>query len=322
MPSGQMPAPAPRTTHAWRHPPRDRRGGTRSARRFLRNVGLPYAFLAPYLVLFALFFILPIVYALRLSLYVDRLVGGTVFVRSENYATVFQDGAFWDGVRRMILFGMVQVPIMLGLALTFALLLDCRLPHFRTLFRLGFFLPYAVPSVVATLLWGYLYGRSFGLIAQVAGDLHVPAPVFLSDSGVLPAIGNIVTWQWTGYNMIILYAALQAISPELYDAATVDGASGRQIARYIKIPLVAPALTLTCIFSIIGTLQLFNEPAIMGSLAPGLITDHYTPNLYAYNTAFTNQQYNYSAALSFVLGAFAFACSYTFMLTVNRRGAR
>ena len=317
-----MQPPEPARTAAYAPPlgRLQRRSGA-TLRRQLRRIGLPYLFLTPFMLLFALFFILPLGYALGISLFADRLVGGTVFVGSQNYLQVLQDGAFWDGVRRMVVFGVVQVPIMLGLALVFALLLDSGVVRLRTLFRLGFFLPYAIPSVVAALLWGYLYGPNFGPFAQLASALRLPAPGFLTTSGMLPSIGNIVTWQWTGYNMVILYAALQAVPPELYDAATVDGAGGWTIARYVKIPLIAPALVLTCVFSIIGTLQLFNEPSIMSSLAPDVIGNHYTPNLYAYNTAFTNQQYNYSAAISFTLGAVVFAFSYLFMLATNRRRA-
>ncbi len=286
--------------------------------RWRQRVVLPYLFLAPFLLLFLLFFILPLGYALGISFYADRLVGGTVFVGGQNYLQAFQDSSFWEGVRRMLLFMVVQVPVMLCLALIFALILDSGVAKLRTLFRLGFFLPYAIPSVVSALLWGYLYSPSFGPFAQIASSFHLPAPGFLTDSGMLASIGNIVTWQWTGYNMIILYAALQAIPPELYEAALVDGATGWKVARYIKIPLIAPALVLTCVFSIIGSLQLFNEPSIMKTLAPDVIGDHYTPNLYAYTLAFTNQQYNYSAAISFTLGAIVFVCSYIFMLATNR----
>jgi multiple sugar transport system permease protein len=303
-------------------PPESGRTGRRGRRgRFLQGVGIPYLFLSPYLILFVIFFVVPLLYALRLSLYVDRLVGGTVFVGSGNYQQVFQDGNFLEAIKRMFIFGLFQVPIMLGLALTFGLLLDGSAARFKTIFRLGFFLPYAIPSVVAALLWGYLYGGGFGLFDQIASKLNLPAPDFLGSSDMLASLANIVTWQWTGYNMIIIYAALQAIPVDLYDAATVDGAGGWQIARYIKIPLVLPAIMLTTIFSIIGTLQLFNEPQIMSALAPSVIGDHYTPNLYAYNVAFTNQQYNYSAAISFVLGSVAFVASYVFMLVVNRRSA-
>jgi multiple sugar transport system permease protein len=268
--------------------------------------------------LFCLFFILPLGYALGISLFADRLVGGTVFIGAHNYVQAFQDAAFWEGVRRVLLFMLVQVPIMLGLALLFALLLDSGVARLRTLFRMGFFLPYAIPTVVSALLWGYLYSPSFGPLTQVANAFHLAAPGFLTDAGMLPAIGNMVTWQWTGYNMIIMYAALQAIPPELYEAALVDGATGWKVARYIKIPLIAPALVLACVFSIIGSLQLFTEPQIMKALAPTVIQDHYTPNFYAYNLAFNDQQYNYSATISFALGAVVFVCSYLFMFATNR----
>jgi multiple sugar transport system permease protein len=157
---------------------------------------------------------------------------------------------------------------------------------------------------------------------QLASLFHFPAPGFLTEAGMLPSLGNIVTWQWTGYNMIIMYSALQAIPPELYEAALLDGASKWDIALSIKIPLIAPAIVLTCIFSIIGSLQLFNEPSIMATLAPTVIGDHYTPNLYAYTLAFTNQQYNYSAAVSFTLGVIVCVCSYLFLLLTNRRRLR
>src|SRR5258708_3142489 len=125
--------------------------------RWRQRVGLPYLFLAPFLLLFLLFFILPLGYALGISLFADRLVGGTVFVGSQNYLQALQDSSFWEGIRRMLLFMVVQVPVMLCLALIFALILDSGVAKLRTLFWLGFFLPYAIPSVVSALLWGYLY---------------------------------------------------------------------------------------------------------------------------------------------------------------------
>jgi multiple sugar transport system permease protein len=269
-----------------------------------------------------LFFVITLGYALWISLFADRLIGGQVFVGLQNYLQVLQDGAFWEGVRRVGLFMLVQVPVMLILALVFALLLDSGLAKGRTLFRLGFFLPYAIPSVVSALLWGYLYSPDLGPLVQVAAFFHLPAPGFLTEAGMLPSLGNIVTWQWTGYNMIILFAALQSIPPELYEAVKLDGANAWEIARSIKIPLIAPAIVLTGIFSIIGSFQLFNEPSIMATIAPTVIGDHYTPNLYAYTLAFTNQQYNYSAAISFTLGAIVCVCSYVFQLLTNRRRLR
>lgn len=288
-------------------------------RSWFRHVGIPYLFLAPFLLAFLFFFILPLGYALWISVFNERLVGGTVFVGLQNYQQVFRDPNFWEGVRHVALLLVVQVPVMLLFALGLSLLIDSRIVRWRTLFRLGYFLPYAVPSVIGALLWGYLYSAHISPFAQITNALHLPAPGFLSESGLLPSIGNMLVWQWTGYNMIVMYAALQAIPTELYDAARVDGAHGWDVARYIKIPLIWPAIVLTIIFSIIGTLQLYVEPQIMFSIVPQLILDHYTPNMYAYNLAATNQQYNYSAAVSFVMGAVVFVWSYTFILATNRK---
>jgi multiple sugar transport system permease protein len=280
---------------------------------------VPYLFLLPFLLLFLVFLVLPLAYALGISLFENRLVGGTVFVGAQNYLRAVGDPAFLRGVLRMLTFGVFQVPIMLVLALLLALILDSGVTWFRTLFRLGFFLPYAVPSVVAALIWGYLYGQDFGPFAQLARAIGLPVPQFFSDSLILGSIANIVTWEFTGYNMIILYAALQAVPAELRDAGAVDGARGWQIALFIKIPLILPALFVTMVFSIIGTFQLFNEPQLLQPLAPGAIGESFTPNLYAYSLAFTNQQNEYSAAISFVLGAVVVVCSYVFMLLTNRR---
>jgi multiple sugar transport system permease protein len=301
-------------------------GGERSdvavSSRRLRQAVIPYLFLAPFLILFATFLILPLAYALGISVFADKLVGGNVFVGLENYRQALGDPAFWSGVKRMIYFGIFQVPIMLGLALVFALLLDSGAAWFTTLFRLGFFIPYAVPSVVAALIWGYLYGPTFGPFSQITDSLGLPSPVFLSEAWMLPSIANILTWEFTGYNMIIMYAALQAVPKEVRDAGAVDGAKPWQIALYIRIPLIFPAILLTGVFSIIGTFQLFNEPRVLQANAPGVITPGYTPNLYAYSLAFVNQEYNYSAAVSFALGAVVVVFSYVFMLVTNRREVR
>jgi multiple sugar transport system permease protein len=122
--------------------------------------------------------------------------------------------------------------------------------------------------------------------------------------------------------MLIIYAALQAVPGDLRSAALVDGANERQFAWHVKLPLIRPALVLTIVFSIIGSLQLFNEPAILQQIAPRTIHSAYTPNLYAYNLAFVNQEYNYSAAVSFVLGIVVFILSYGFMIRANRRERR
>jgi multiple sugar transport system permease protein len=290
-------------------------------RRFKRN-SIPYLFLAPFLVGFLIFMVYPLLYALNLSLYRTKIVGGTTFIGLENYGRAFQDPAFWEGVRNVLVFGFIQIPVMLGLALVFALLLDSPIVRQKTIFRLVYFLPFAVPSVVAALIWGYLYGQSFGPLAQMARVLNLPPPLFLTPAGIIPAIANIATWQYTGYNMLIMYAALKAIPHDLYEAARVDGASGWQIALKIRIPLIAPAIILTFIFSIIGTLQLFNEPRILRVIAPTAVKWNFTPNLYVYSLAFQNRQFDYSAAIAFSLAVVTAVLSSLVLLFTYRREVR
>jgi multiple sugar transport system permease protein len=130
---------------------------------------------------------------------------------------------------------------------------------------------------------------------------------------------NIVTWEFIGYNMIIMYSALRAIPADLFEAAEIDGASQWRVAWSIKIPAIRPAILLTVIFSIIGTFQLFNEPSLLANIAPNAISNSFTPNYYAYNLAFVNQDINYAAAIAFILGIVIMIVSYVVQLSTNKR---
>jgi multiple sugar transport system permease protein len=295
-------------------------GGILSDRGWRLRRGLvPWLFLSPFLLLFLVFAILPLLWALNLSAFRTRLVGGRTFVGLDNYVKALSDPIFWDGVRNVLSFGVVQVPIMLGLALLAALVLDGGLVRRQTIYRLGLFLPYAVPAVVATLIWGYLYGQAFGPAAQIARALDIPPPLFLTQATVIPALANISTWQYTGYNMLILFAALKAVPSELYESARVDGASEVQIAWHIKIPLILPALVLTTIFSIIGTLQLFTEPRLINTNFPSVIGPSFSPNMYVYTLSFQNRQFDYAAAISFGIAFLTAALTAVVLFAVRRR---
>src|SRR5262249_38638254 len=186
-----------------------------------------------------------------------------VFTGFGNYTKVFQDPTFLPGLGRVLLFGVVQVPVMLGLALLLALLLDGTAARFPQLFRIAFFLPYAMPGVIGALLWSFLYHPA------LSPFLDIVNVNFFSPAMLLWSIGNIVTWAYTGFNMLVIYSSLKSIPRDLYEAAELDGCSPWRIAWHIKIPLVRPALVLTALFSIIGTLHLFNEPAVLRNLQPG-----------------------------------------------------
>jgi multiple sugar transport system permease protein len=276
----------------------------------------------PFFIVFIAMVIVPLVYAGYLSLFRKRLIGGTSFAGVENYVKALTDPLFLSGVGRMAIFLVIQVPFMIALALFFALALDSGMMKLAKFSRLAIFVPYAVPGVVATLMWGYLYGRDFGPFAQISNALGLPPPPFLTQTGMLFSIMNIVNWAFIGYNMIIIYAALRSLPTELYEAARVDGASEVRIAWSIKIPAVRPALLLTVIFSVIGTFQLFTEPKLMFSLAPNVIGTAWSPNLYAYNVAFVNQDANYAAALAFLLGIVIMIVSYIVQLSSQRKERR
>ena len=281
-----------------------------------------FSFTLPFMVLFLALFIAPLIYALYLSLFREQLVGGSSFVGLDNYTEGLKDKAFTDGIKRVVLFMIVQVPVMLFLALVFALIIDSGKVILPKLYRVGFFVPYAVPTVIAALMWGFLYGKDFGPFADLADKLGTTPPNFLDEGTMLWSIANVSTWTFTGYNMIIFYAALRAIPAELYEAAAVDGAGPVRTAIHIKLPLLRPAILLCTIFSVIGSFQLFAEPRVFYDLAPQVIGKSYTPNLYVYNLAFADQRLNYAAALSFMLGAIVFIVSFVVMRISSRQEAR
>jgi len=280
-----------------------------------------WGFLAPFAIVFALVFIAPILYAIWLSLFRTQLVGGTSFVGLDNYVAAFQDPQLWNGVLRVGLFLLIQVPIMLFLSLLAALAIDSGRLYGNSFFRLSIFLPYAVPAVVASFMWGFMYGERFGLVGNLQSFFGIDLPDLLSPDLILASIGNVVTWEFMGYNMLIFYSALRVVPSSLYEAAAIDGASQWRVIASIKLPAIRGALVIATIFSIIGSFQLFNEPSIMQALAPNAITTSFTPNLYAYSLAFTGQQINYSATVAIIMGVITMIVAYVVQLRGMRKGS-
>ncbi|ROR46549.1 carbohydrate ABC transporter permease [Kitasatospora cineracea] len=273
----------------------------------------------PFLLVFAAFFTVPLGYSAYLSLFTSKLVGGEVFSGLDNYSRALHDPHFWEGLRRVAFFLCVQMPIMLAASTFIALALDSQRVRGGKFVRLLVFVPYAVPSVVATLMWGYLYGKDYGLITQMFDAVGLHAPDLLSPGSILGSTMNIVCWEFVGYNMIVLYAALRSVPNDLYEAAEIDGAGQWRIAWSIKLPALRPALLLTLIFSIIGSFQLFNEPNLLFNIAPNAIGSDFTPNLYAYNLAFRGQDNNYAAAIAFLLGFVVMIVAFVVQGVTNRK---
>lgn len=299
---------------------------TRSSKRSGAVRRAPWILLAPFLLLFLLTFVLPIVVAIGSSF--TRVTRSGLFgeagVTSEfawfdNYAQAIADGNFVASIGRVLLFGIVQVPVMIVAATVLALLLESASAKWPGFFRATYFMPYGVPGVIATILWSFLYVPGLSPIVDVASWMGIEVD-FLGAGTVLWSIANIVTWTYVGYNMLIIIAQLKAIPGELYEAARVDGAGPWRIARSIQLPLIAPALVLTTVFSIIGTLQLFAEPQVLAKFSPA-IDSQFTPNLSAYTTAFAYNDYNVAAAQAVLIAVVAFILSFVFLRLTNRKGS-
>ncbi len=250
-----------------------------------------WLFAAPFALAFTLVFIIPIISAIRAGFFSQQSTGGGLygggervdtFVGLQNYATAATNPAFWAGMGRVFIFGAIQIPVMIIAALILALLLDSLLVRRPGAWRLMYFLPYAIPGLIAAIVWTYLYQPQLSPFAGAFPDVNGVA-FFLSPEIVLGSMANMTTWTYTGYNMLIFLAALQAIPTELLEAARVDGASGLRIALRIKVPMVGGAALLAVLLSIIGTVQLFNEPSMIRTAATWMGND-YMPMMMAYNS--------------------------------------
>jgi multiple sugar transport system permease protein len=284
----------------------------------------PYLFAAPAVILFVVFMLVPIVYAAWLSLQTYRLEGGgilgtrvQVFAGLDNYVAVLSDPELVAGFGRLAIYGIISVPITLGLALLFALMLDVPAARATRFARTAIFIPYAVPGVVAALLWGFMYlpGTSpFSAVSEALGGGVIP---FLGEPAIY-AVANIAVWGGVGFNMIIIYTSLRGVPAEIYEAARIDGAGELAIALRIKIPLVVPALVLTGIFSLIGALQLYGEPTTLKPLT-NVISQTWVPLMTIYRNAFLTDDLPGAAALSVVLALGTVVVSALVLWITNRR---
>ena len=256
----------------------------------------------PFLVAFLVFMIAPLGYAIYTSLYTTRIIGGTVYTGATNYTQTLQSGDFWSGVIRVVVFGAIQIPVMLAIAFFFACVFDLRVAKFGRLWRTIFFIPFAIPAVVGAVMWSFLLEPQFGPFTHFANLLGFHGTNFFSPGLMLPSIIVIVIWEWTGYNMVILYTALKSVPREIVEAAILDAAPLWKIILKVKLPMVRPAIVMLIFLNTIGALQLFTEPLILSYFQPQAISVNYTPTLDIYNTGIGGGQYNLAAAMAVILG--------------------
>jgi multiple sugar transport system permease protein len=278
---------------------------------------LPYAFLAPAIVLFTLTVLVPIGYTVYLSLRRAQVSGlglgrgarTEVFAGLDTYREALAHPDFWRGALRVLGYGAILVPTMIGLALLFALLLDRPRVRLARFSRLSIFLPYAVPGVVASVLWGFLY---------LPRLTPLPLPDGTLGPGLLFAVANIGLWGGVGFNTVVILTALRAIPAEVYESARLDGASERQIALRVKTPMVMPALVMTSIFTVIATLQVYTEPTTLAPLVNSLPST-WTPLMKIYSDAFVRGDIYSAAAGSVVIAVATLALSLAFLRVIGGR---
>lgn len=291
----ERPVDAPRPTRA-----RRRRRPTPPGLHRVRGP-VPYVLVAPAVVLFLACIVAPALYAAYLSFRGVVVTGGGMFggtqvekfVGLRNYAEALGDPELWRSIGRMLLVGGIGVPLTLGVALLMALALDATHTRGRGTFRILIFLPYAVPGVIASLMWGFMYlpGTS-----PIGGDVID----YFGTNGVFLSVANVAVWCAVGFNMLILYTSLRALPPEVFESARLDGCDERQVALRIKLPMIRPAVLVCALFSVLGALQLFNEPTALRPLS-NTITSTWVPLMKVQRDAFTeNNVYEASATSLFI----------------------
>jgi multiple sugar transport system permease protein len=277
-------------------------------------------FVAPFLLGFLLFMVVPLGYAIYTSLYTYRIIGGTVFTGASNYTQTLQNGLFWNGVIRVIIFAAIQIPVMLVIAFFFATVFDLGVAKFGTAFRTIFFIPFAVPAVVGAVMWSFLLEPQFGPFTRLASALGFAGTNFFSPDLLLASIIVIVIWEWTGYNMMILYTALKSVPRDIVEAAILDDTPLWKIIVRIKLPLVRPAVVMLVFLNTIGALQLFTEPQILEYFEQGAVSVNYTPSYYIYQTAIAADETNLAAAMAVILAVMIVVISMLSLVVRRRRG--
>lgn len=282
----------------------------------------PALFLAPFFLLFLAVMVIPIGYAVWMSLYREQSSGlgfggtETLFVGIGNYTRALGEPAFRDSFLHVALYCLIYIPVMVGGALALALLVDSTMARAKKFFQLAFFLPHAVPGLVAAIIWVLLYTPGFspvtGFLETFGADWD-----FLGSQAAVFSMVNVAVWQWIGYNMVIFYAALQTVPREALEAATMDGAGELRTALSVKLPMIRSAVVLTMLFTAVGAIQLFTEPEVLRSRAPS-ISEDWTPTMFVYRAAFGDHDYGLAAAASLMLALFGAALSFAITKFGNR----
>ncbi len=266
----------------------------------------PYLYIAPFFVLFGIVGLFPLLYTAYVSMFKwEAGADHPDFLGIGNYTELFADTQFWNAlVNTISIFLLSSIP-QLVIAILLAALLGARLRG-ATGWRVGILLPYAASLVAIGIIFANLFGSKYGLINGVLQTFGLdPIEWQANRFASHVAIAIMVNWRWTGYNALIVLAAMQAIPKELHEAALIDGAGTWRRFWNVTLPLLRPTLIFITITSTIGGLQIFTEPklfdAMPGSNNGGSTNQFQTVTLYLYQTAFQNADLGYASAIAWVL---------------------
>lgn len=264
----------------------------------------PYLYISPFFILFALTGLFPLVYTAYVSVHDWNLIGGKgAFVGFENYLFVVQEPNFWKSLRNTFSIFLLSTVPQLIIAIVLAALLDANL-RARTFWRMGVLLPYVVAPVAVSLIFGKLFADKSGLINTVLGYIGIDPIGWHAQ--VLPshiAIATMVDFRWTGYNTLILLAAMQAIPKDLYEAAVLDGATRVRQFFSVTVPMLRPTIIFVVITSTIGGLQIFDEPRLFDQTGQGGPSRQWmTTTMYIYELGWGNQKsFGRASAVAWIL---------------------
>jgi multiple sugar transport system permease protein len=284
-------------------------GSVAQRNRPIRRAGraTPYLFLAPFLLLFLGFVLLPAVYGLWISLFdYNYLLPGKPFVGLQNYIDLFSPGSrdsanFWKSMEATGIFTVLSVPFLLVVPLGVALLLNRAFPG-RTFFRAAFFAPYVLGVAVIGVLWRFILEPTIGIMNYYLGLLHLPQPAWTtSEPWVWVMLVGVTVWWTLGFNSIIYLAGLQDIPGDLYEAASVDGASKWQQFRYVTLPGLRPVLLFVLTVTLLASANMFGQAYIMTQGAPN--NDTRTAIMYIAETGLRQNRQGAAAAMGYILAA-------------------
>jgi multiple sugar transport system permease protein len=277
---------------------------------------------APALVVIGVFFFVPVLAALALSLtdfdiYALADIHNLRFIGLRNYGRLLTTPLFWQALGNTLYFTVAGVPLALGASLGAALLLHSKLARFRGFYRTALFAPVVTTLVAVAIIWRYLLHARYGLINYALGSVGINPIDWLGDPRfAMPAIILFAVWKNFGYNMVILLAALQNIPEDLYEAASLDGASAWQRFRHVTWPMLAPTLLLVSILTVAGYFQLFAEPYVMTQGGPAQST--LSVLYFLYEEGFKWWNLGTASAVAFVLFLLMFSVT-SLQLVVARR---